>query len=70
MGAYPGCQAAAGQTTASSRAAVLCLTLGGADLVVALTRTVLVDESIEPGTVEGHKGSAGPGPVNRVGLRK
>jgi len=46
------------------------IALRGVGLVVALTRTVLVDESIELGAVEGHKGSAGPGPVNRVSLRK
>ena len=52
------------------RAAVRCLTLWGAGVVFALAGTVLVDELVEPGTKQGHKGPTGPGPVKGIGLRK
>jgi len=39
-------------------------------LVWTLAGTVLVDEPVEPGAKQGRKGSAGPGPVDRISLGK
>jgi len=39
-------------------------------LILALAGTVFVDEFVELGTKQGHKGSAGPGPVDRISLGK